>query len=164
MGNPTLFADAAPAQPRYAAQGFAETPLDVTPSASSEEGAGSLRGGEGWPPSLDPSCLRALERLSSQGLALTESADAPVFSLSFGGEVPKDGSCLFAAVAQAAGLDCTPAELRHRCVKRVLADAGAGLLPHGVEGSLQSTYNPDLVRVRCASADAAACGAVRRRL
>lgn len=141
MGNPTLFADAAPA---HFSRGFAGE--DAAAPSGDEAGAAPLRGDEPWPASLEPSVLRALERLSSAGLALSEEPQAAVYVLTFGGEVPKDGSCLFAAVAQAAGLECTVAELRHRCVKRVLADAGAGLLPPGVDGSLQSTYSPDLVR------------------
>jgi hypothetical protein len=160
MGNPTLFADAA----APAAAGYAHGTLDVarssgsaeespTPSlrgedpwAASPEDPSWLHGHEAWPASLDPSCLLALEKLSAAGLALSEAPDAPVFSLRFGGEVPRDGSCLFAAVAQAAGLQGTAAEIRHRCVKRVVADAGAGLLPPGVEASVKSLYSPDLVR------------------
>ena len=142
MGNPTLFADAAaPSAAGYAHSGALEEQWAAPP-----EDPSWLRGHEAWPASLEPSCLLALEKLSAAGLALSEAPDAPVFSLRFGGEVPRDGSCLFAAVAQAAGLADTAAELRHRCVKRVVADAGAGLLPPGVEASVQSLYSPDLVR------------------
>ena len=157
MGNPTLFADAAAPAPTHYARGASEAhssgAVESLPSLRGEEAWGAtsldpswLRGHEAWPASLDTSCLLALERLSAAGLALSEAQDAPVFSLRFGGEVPRDGSCLFAAVAQAAGLPDTASALRHRCVKRVLADAGAGLLPPGVEASLQSLYSPDLVR------------------
>jgi hypothetical protein len=142
MGNPTVFADA-PEPQQW--RGRTDAALDATPSGAAE-GAAPLRGEQPWPASLEPSCLRTLERLSTAGLALSEEPHAAVFTLCFGGEVPKDGSCLFAAVAQAAGVDCSVAELRHRCVKRVLADAGSGLLPPGVDATLHSTYSPDLVR------------------
>ena len=157
MGNPTLFADAAgPATAHYArgasdaqSSGAVESLPSLRgddPWAATSLEPSWLRGHEAWPASLDPSCLLALEKLSASGLALSEAPDSPVFTLRFGGEVSRDGSCLFAAVAQAAGLPASSAELRHRCVKRVLADAGAGLLPPGVEASLQSLYSPDLVR------------------
>jgi hypothetical protein len=151
MGNPTVFADAP--EPQHEWRGHSDAALDATPSGAAE-GAAPLRGEQPWPASLETSCLRALERLSSSGLALSEEPHAAAFALCFGGEVPKDGSCLFAAVAQAAGVDCSVAELRHRIVKRVLADAGSGLLPPGVDATLQSTYLPDLVRAlrECAQA------------
>jgi len=140
MGNPTQCAgEAAPSSHRSCA--------DVATPSGAAEGRAALRGESEalpWPASLEPSCLRALERLSSGGVALSEDAQSPVFALSFGGEVPHDGSCLFAAVVQAAGLECTVAELRHRVVKRVLADAGAGLLPRDVDSSLP--YSPDLTK------------------
>jgi hypothetical protein len=90
--------------------------------------------------------LAELNRLSAAGVALSEAPDAPVYLLRYGGAVPNDGSCLWSAAACAAGADCTPGELRHRVVKRVLADAGAGLLPRGTDRQLEGLYWPDLTR------------------
>jgi hypothetical protein len=74
-----------------------------------------------------------------------------VFTLSYGGAVDNDGSCLWSAVKVAAGLECTPQELRHRAVKRILADAGAGLLPREMERQIETTHSPDMVRGASAS-------------
>ncbi len=79
-------------------------------------------------------------------MALSEAPGAPVLRVRFGGEVPNDGSCLWTAVVRAAGLTVTPRELRHRVVKRVLADAGAGLLPRDTDTALANLHSPDIVR------------------